>query len=130
MIAVDASALIALATAEPDADTYGAIVFYRPCLVGWPTILETRMVLTGKRSSLGIAFLDGWVKRPHVTSIAFDERHYRLAVDAFDRYGKGRHAAGLNFGDCMSYAIARANEVPLLYKGAGFALTDVRPALP
>jgi ribonuclease VapC len=56
---------------------------------------------------------------------------YRVAGDAVERYGKGRgHPARLNFGDCLSYAVAKASGLPLLFKGGDFSLTDIRPALP
>ena len=59
----------------------------------------------------------------------FTEAHFRLAAAAFDRYGRGRHPAKLNFGDCMAYAVAKAHGVPLLYKGDDFARTDIAAAL-
>ncbi len=61
--------------------------------------------------------------------VPFDERMIRIAQEAFLRYGKGRHPAKLNFGDCMSYALAKALDVPLLYKGEDFAATDIESAL-
>ena len=130
MIAVDVSALVAVAADEPDADDFSPSMLRLPCVIGWPTVLETELVLRGRRMASALEYVDLWIARANVVCVAFDRTHYRLAAEAFDRYGKGRHAAGLNFGDCMSYAIARANEVPLLYKGTDFAQTDVRPALP
>ena len=60
--------------------------------------------------------------------LPFTEAHARAAVEAFLRYGKGRHAAGLNFGDCMAYAVAQAEGAPLLFTGEDFARTDVNVA--
>jgi ribonuclease VapC len=65
-----------------------------------------------------------------VELIAFDHTLLPIARFAFDRYGKGRHKAALNFGDCMSYAVAKARTVPLLYKGQDFQHTDIESALP
>jgi len=61
--------------------------------------------------------------------VAFDHHQLELAIDAFRRYGKGRHPAGLNLGDCCSYGLAKALDQPLLFKGNDFGLTDVTPAL-
>jgi ribonuclease VapC len=63
-----------------------------------------------------------------MTVIPFTEDHWRLAVEAYVRFGKGRHAAALNFGDCLTYAIARLAEQPLLFVGGDFAKTDLTPA--
>jgi len=60
--------------------------------------------------------------------VPFTEEHYDVAVSAFLRYGKGRHPAALNFGDCVSYALARASGLPLLYTGTDFSKTDITPA--
>ncbi len=70
-------------------------------------------------------FRDQW----NVEVVPFDARHQRAASDAFARYGKGRHPAKLNFGDCMTYATARLAEMPLLFTGEDFRRTDVTPAL-
>jgi ribonuclease VapC len=98
-------------------------------LVGTPTRLEARMVLTGRGgaeaadAALAAIFAD-----PAIQVIEFTTAHLAAAIDAFDRYGKGRHPAGLNYGDCMAYAVARVAGCPLLYKGEDFARTDIRPA--
>lgn len=130
MIAVDSSSLVAVAFDEPEAQSFTGLLMALPCVVGWPTILETRMVLHGKGTALGIALVDEWAGRPNVHCAPFDSALYRLAADAFARFGRGHHPARLNFGDCMAYAVARQNEVPLLYKGTDFGLTDIRSALP
>jgi ribonuclease VapC len=83
------------------------------------------MVLTGKGFANAAAIIDQLGKLPNVTPIAFEERHYRAAEDAFDRFGKGRHPAGLNMGDCFSYAVATVAKAPLLFKGQDVGNTDV-----
>jgi ribonuclease VapC len=92
-------------------------------------VLESHMTLRRRIGSEGMEFLDRLLARRHVTVIAFDSALLPIARLAFDRYGRGRHRAGLNFGDCMAYAVAKANDVPLLFKGNDFALTDIRPAM-
>jgi ribonuclease VapC len=63
--------------------------------------------------------------RPMLRSFSFTRDHYEVAVDAFERYGKGRHSAALNFGDCMTYAVARISGIPLLFAGRDFSKTDI-----
>jgi ribonuclease VapC len=76
------------------------------------------------------AFLERFVHPQEIHVVPFSMRLYHAAVHAFERFGKGRgHPAKLNYGDCMAYAVAKHHEVPLLYKGEDFALTDIRPAL-
>jgi len=75
-------------------------------VIGWPTILETRMVLAGKNFPNVAAIVKQLIELPNVTTVAFGERHYYAAEKAFARFGKGRHLASLNMGDCYSYAVA------------------------
>ena len=131
MIAIDTSALIAIAMAEREADDFKEMVSQHRCLVGWPTLFETHMVLNDCLGSFATFFIAQLIDQPNIDTLAFDENLFRLACKAFDRYGKGRPRRNrLNFGDCMSYAVAKANEVPLLFKGDDFLLTDLRPAYP
>jgi ribonuclease VapC len=88
------------------------------------------MVLTSIRHGRGYDVLDKILAAPRMDTISFDRPIFALAAAAFDRYGRGRHRARLNFGDCMAYAVAKAHDVPLLFKGTDFAHTDLRPALP
>ena len=83
------------------------------------------MVLTGKGFANAAAIIDQLASMPNITAVAFDEKHYRAAEIAFDRFGKGRHPAGLNMGDCFSYAVATVAKAPLLFKGQDFGKTDV-----
>jgi ribonuclease VapC len=73
--------------------------------------------------------LDALIERAQIEIVPFDTEQAALARTAFLRFGKGRHPAALNCGDCAAYALARARDLPLLYKRADFARTDVRPAL-
>ncbi len=98
MIAIDTSVILAIALREPEADPFERLVRRDAILIGWPTLLELRMVLTGKGFANAAAIVDQLIGLPNVTTIAFDEAQYRAAERAFDRFGKGRHAAGLNMG--------------------------------
>ncbi|KAB2699938.1 type II toxin-antitoxin system VapC family toxin [Brucella lupini] len=126
MIAIDTSVILAIALREPEADPFERLVRRDAILIGWPTLLELRMVLAGKGFANAAAIVHQLVGLPNVTTIAFDEAHYRAAEHAFDRFGKGRHAAGLNMGDCFSYAIASIARAPLLFKGHDFGKTDLK----
>ena len=100
------------------------------CLIGWPTVFEFHLVLSSFPRKRGGEVLDKIFSAPRIDMISFDRRLFQFATAAFDCYGRGRHRAKLNFGDCMAYAIARAHDVPLLYKGSDFARTDIAAALP
>ena len=129
MIAVDTSAILAVALDEPDARRFVGPLAGAPCLVGWPTLFEVYLVLHGQGKFKGLEVTERWRVRSNVTTVAFDESLYRHARNAFVLYGKGFHPAKLNFGDCMSYALAKREDIPLLFKGNDFARTDVTPAL-
>jgi ribonuclease VapC len=128
VIAVDTSAVAAIAFAEPQARAFAEIIGTERCLIGWPTVLECHMVLQSVPSRRGLDVLELLLKAPRLRIVAFNARLFNEARRAFDRFGRGRHRAKLNFGDCMAYAVAKANDIPLLYKGEDFRLTDVRPA--
>ena len=128
---LDSSAIVASLCREPGhlaliekviaADTLG---------VGAPTVVETAMVLTIKLRVDGLAMVNEFLRESGTQSISFTDQHASIAFGAYLRYGKGRHPAKLNFGDCISYALAKARGLPLLFKGGDFALTDIRRALP
>ena len=130
MIALDTSVIAAIAFDESDARIFAEIVASETVLVGWPTILESHMVLSVVPWRRGLAVLDMVLKAPDLRVVAFDRRMFENARAAFDRFGRGRHKAKLNFGDCMAYAVAKANDIPLLFKGDDFRHTDIRAALP
>jgi ribonuclease VapC len=129
VIAVDSSALIATIADEPEGQVFRRILLDVACVIAWPTVLETFMVLLGRRTEHGLMFLNQWLERDNVRCRSFDSRLFREACHAFQVYGK-RRDGGLNFGDCMSYALAKDEAIPLLYKGDDFAKTDIRAALP
>jgi ribonuclease VapC len=97
-------------------------------MVGAPTLLEYYLVVGGRYGEIGRLEAEALVERLDLTIINFTEEMVQIASDAFMRFGKGKHKAKLNFGDCMAYAVAKAFDAPLLFKGSDFALTDVRSA--
>jgi ribonuclease VapC len=126
MIAIDTSVILAASLNEPEAELFHALVSREEILIGWPTLLEARMVLSGKNFPNAATIIKQLVDLPNVTTVAFGERHYQAAEKAFDRFGKGRHPASLNMGDCYSYAVAAVAKAPLLFKGHDFGQTDLK----
>jgi len=94
-------------------------------VIGVPTLLETIMVLTGRLGQDARPMVHAFLRRFQVEIVPFNEDHLDAAVTAFIRYGRGRHPASLNFGDCMSYAIASIAGMPLLFVGNDFTKTDI-----
>lgn len=96
--------------------------------IGAPTLFETGMVMISKMGEPGRGLVAQFLESFEVTVIPFGDVHWRAATEAFGRYGKGRHPAALNYGDCMTYATARVAEKPLLFIGNDFAQTDIQAA--
>jgi ribonuclease VapC len=96
--------------------------------IGAPTLFETGMVAVGAFDLHGRALVSQFLERWNVLVTPFEVRHWQVAADAFVRYGKGRHSARLNYGDCMTYATAHLAEMPLLYVGGDFGQTDIPSA--
>jgi ribonuclease VapC len=126
---LDTSAVIAILAGEPDAEHFARLIERDPTpRIGMPTLLEASIVLTRWFGEEAEAALDAFVREAGAEVVPFDLPQLRAAQEAYRRFGKGRHPAGLNFGDCMSYALARVCDEPLLFKGEDFARTDVRSA--
>lgn len=125
MIAVDTSAFAAVLFDEPDAEAFmDAMYDAGECVVGAPTAFELRLV-TYKRIGAGsAAMVDALFARVKARVVPFEAAHVVLATEALARFGTA--PAWLNYGDCMSYAVARAFDLPLLYKGYDFDGTDMR----
>lgn len=87
------------------------------------------MVVEARNADAGIRELDTLLQRASIEIVAVDEQQARLAREAFRHFGKGRHKAGLNFGDCFAYALAKALDEPVLCKGTDFCLTDITVVL-
>ena len=128
MIAVDTSALIAILANEPDAQDFRNILIATDGVVGAQTYLEFAMVAVVKSPVMTSADLSKFLGYLNVSIVDFTAEDATVAEAAFRKYGKGRHKAALNFGDCCSYATANARGLPLLFKGRDFALTNVESA--
>src|SRR5689334_8623272 len=126
---LDTSALVSIQIEEPGFATLFRKIEEAPrVVIGAPTLFEAAIVLSARTGTDARLSLSRALRRLHVEVVPFTEEHYEAAVSAFLRYGKGRHPAGLNFGDCMSYAFARVSGLPLLYTGDDFSKTDIQSA--
>jgi ribonuclease VapC len=127
---VDTSALVCILLAEPEAGNFAqAIANASENVISGPTWVEASMVITARLGSEGHALLLELLEGSRVTVVSCDGELARGAYDAWLHYGRGRHEAGLNFGDCFSYALAKQRAEPLLFKGDDFAQTDIVAAL-
>jgi ribonuclease VapC len=127
---VDSSVLVAIVLVEPGWEKLrDCLASAGRCAVSAVSLLEAGMVLESRLGPAGAVQLDDLVLDAGLEVAPFDEAQSRLAREAFRRFGRGRHPAGLNFGDCCVYALARKLGEPLLFKGLDFARTDVQPAL-
>ncbi len=126
---LDSSAVVSIVSREPgheelidklrQAETIG---------VGAPTLTEIGLVLEGRFQLDAASVLERFLRDFEVEVVPFGDPHWLEAVSAYRRYGKGRHPAALNFGDCLSYATARLADQALLFVGDDFAKTDLDPA--
>ena len=130
MMVVDSSALIAILDNEQDAATYAeALAEADAPLISAATLVETAIVMLNRHGERSARVLDELVQKAglEVESVTVEQAY--LAREAYAAYGKGRNAAGLNFGDCFSYALAKSTGAPLLFKGDDFSRTDIEPAM-
>lgn len=126
---VDSSAVVAVLLRQPGyerllerlADAPGAGI-------GMPTLAETGIVLTARIGDRARTLLARFVDEADLVAVPFVDEHWPAAIDAYARFGRGRHPAGLNFGDCLTYATARIAGEPLLCLGEDFAKTDLELA--
>ena len=124
---IDTSAIVAIALDEPEAPALEERIADDPVrMISAATLLETAMVIETRLGAHGGAELDLWLHKAGVEIVAVDSELVDVARRAWRRFGKGRHPAGLNFGDCFSYALASLTQEPLLFKGSDFAQTDIR----
>ena len=126
---VETSAVLAVLQDEPERTEFLALIAKAPRrLISAVSVLEAAMVLECRKGAAAGEVLDLFLRRASIETVAFDEEQLVLARIAFRRFGKGRHRARLNFGDCASYALAQWSGEPLLFKGTDFTATDVRSA--
>ena len=123
---LDTSAVCAILFDEPERRAFNrAIDEAATRKMSLATFVELSLVLESRFGAAGLRDLDLFIERAGIELLPVDLEQARLARRAFSRYGKGRHPAGLNFGDCFAYALARLHGEPLLFKGDDFSRTDV-----
>jgi len=126
---IDTSAIVAIYFNEPDASHFRERIADDPIrLISAATFLEAAMVIEGRFGEAGGAEFDLWLHKAEVEIVAVTTEHTDQARRAWRRYGKGRHPAALNYGDCFSYALAALTGEPLLFKGRDFSQTDIEAA--
>jgi ribonuclease VapC len=126
---VDTSALLAILFEEPEGQRLDVtIVKTADCRMCSANLLEASLILQSRKGQDGVRDLDLLMARFKIEIVDFTESHALVAREAFRRYGKGRHPAQLNFGDCMAYAVAREAGEELLFKGTDFGRTDIASA--
>jgi ribonuclease VapC len=127
---IDASALVALLQDEPEADEFRmAIHGHSIRLVSAATVVEASIVLEGRFGEIAGRELDLFLSKVAIEVVPVDAEQIAEARRAWRRFGRGRHAAALNFGDLFAYALSRTTGEPLLFKGDDFARTDVARVL-
>ena len=126
---LDSSALVAIALQEPERESFIAKINAADTVaVGAPTLAEAGIVLSSRAGADTARILAEVIAASDVIVIDFGSRHWQEAVSAWLRFGKSRHPARLNFGDCLTYAAARVAGEPVLAKGDDFAQTDIQLA--
>jgi ribonuclease VapC len=128
---IDTSAVLAILLNEPERRAFNeAIEAAEARVLSAASFVEASIVIESRFGTEGLRDLDLFIGRAGIEIAAFDAEQAHVARRAFSRFGKGRHQAGLNYGDCFAYALAAVREEPLLYKGDDFRHTDITPFLP
>jgi len=126
---IDTSAIVAIAFNEPEAEAFEQRIADAPTrLISAAAVFEAAMVIETRLGEQGGSELDLWLHKAGVEIVAVDAEHADQAGRAWRRFGKRRHPAGLNFGDCSSYALSALTQEPLLFKGDDFSKTDIKAA--
>jgi ribonuclease VapC len=127
---VDISALVAIVLREPDHETLLDTLTdpSASAAIGVPTVAELGLVLSARLRTDARLLVSGLLDQLDIATVPFVDEHWRAAVDAYLRHGRGRHRAGLNFGDRLTYAVASLADEPLLFVGDDFTHTDVAAA--
>jgi ribonuclease VapC len=129
MIVVDASALVAIGDLEPEAEAFADVIARASRAIASPAnIVEAGLVLIGRGRFTDIGQFNDWLAELGV-EVSIEPIDPFTALAGYFSFGRGYHRARLNFADCFAYALAKALDAPLLYKGDDFPLTDVRSAL-
>jgi ribonuclease VapC len=123
---IDTSALLAVLLGEAEAKTFAeAIASDATRLLSAVSAVEAAIVIEARKGPDGARELDLLLERTGTQIVPFNEAHFKVAREAWRRFGKGRHTAGLNLGDCCAYALSVSAREPLLFKGGDFSKTDV-----
>ena len=122
---IDASALVAILEGEPEEDAFKRAISNASVRLLSPINLLEAHIIARRRGEIGVRRLNDLILRTAIQIIPVDSAQAAVAREAFDRFGKGRHKAGLNLADCFAYALSKTRAEPLLFKGADFAATDV-----
>ncbi len=126
---VDTSALLAILLNEPERSDFNQkIGSANTCIISSGTYLETCIVIETRLGYEGMRDLRYFMETAKIEIIAFDSYHTEIARRAYNKFGKGKHPAGLNYGDCFAYALASTTDQPLLFKGNDFSQTDIKKA--
>lgn len=129
MIVIDTSAVLAILQDEPERRAFNeAIEVAERRVMSTATLVETSIVIEARYGADGLRDLDLFVAKADIELVPVDVEQAHAARRAFTDFGRGRHPAGLNYGDCFAYALAKVLQAPLLYKGTDFAATDVGSA--
>jgi ribonuclease VapC len=128
-VIVDSSAVVAILLKEPGYQRLrDRLAASEQVSIGAPTVVESSLVLCNRLGHVGKTLLARFLQEADVEVLEFTADHWTVAADAFVTYGKGRHRAGLNLGDCMTYAVAKLAGEPLLCLGDDFPATDLQLA--
>jgi len=128
---LDTSAVLAIVLGEPGFEVFvDAIASAPSCRISAASFVEASILAESRIGDQGIRQCDSFFRTSRISVEPVTEDQALLARQAYSDYGKGRHPAGLNFGHCFAYALAKATGEPLLFKGQDFRQTDIQPALP
>jgi ribonuclease VapC len=123
---IDTSVLVAVLFGEPEAERFAEAIEQDPLrLISAASVLEASLVVESELGEAGGRELDLLLLKAAIETVPFNAEQLAIARDAWRRYGKGRHPAGLNYGDCFSYALSQATGEALLVKGGDFSQTDI-----
>ena len=127
---IDSSAFVAILGGEPEQKVFIEAILADPTrIAGAATVFEASVVILSRWGEPGLGHFRAFCSRAAIETAGFQAEQVDVAIEAFRRFGKGRHPAGLNFGDCFSYALAKVTGEPLLFKGGDFSQTDVKRAV-
>ena len=123
---LDSSAVVAIFLQEPGYETlFAKLASAEVAGIGAPTLVECGIVLSARMNVDARGLLSRFLEEANVRVVPFTDAHFGVALGAWLKYGKGRHPAALNFGDCLAYAVAKLADMPLLYIGDDFPQTDL-----